>query len=424
MNAAKRYTRGKMTFRTAAAMGSVALVLACGAVRGADWPAFMGPNGDGTVKDAKVARTWPGDGPPVLWTVDIGPGFGGPAIANGKVYLLDRVSGRSDVLRVFDLKTGKELWASSYRAPGRVSHPGSRSTPFVDGQYVYTVGTFGHLHCFDMKALKVLWSTDISQTLGAKRGGWGSAQSPLVMGDLVIVSVQGREHGLAALNKLTGKVVWQSGPIGGSDCYSSPMSATIGGVKQIVMFQNGVVAGLAPADGKMLWKYTGYSNRRPIPNPVVMPDGRIFITGGYGGGCAMIRVTKSGDTFTVTELFRDKRSGSKVPPAVYHDGHIYSNTEIGDGLQCISADGQVKWKTGRKLSLSLGSLLIADDLIFVLGGSSGVLHLVEASPKGFKELAQAKLLGGKEIWAPMALSNGLLVIRDQKQMKCLNVAAK
>jgi len=155
-----------------------------------------------------------------------------------------------------------------------------------------------------------------------------------------------------------------------------------------------------------------------------MPDGKIFLTSGYGFGCAMIKVTKSGDKFTAKELFKDKRSGSKVPPAIHYDGHIYSNTEIGDSLQCLSADGNVKWKTGGKLSLSLGSLLIADDLLFVQGGSSGVLHLVEASPKGFNELAKAKLLSGKEIWAPMALSNGLLVIRDQSQMKCVKVSAK
>ena len=123
-------------------------------------------------------------------------------------------------------------------------------------------------------------------------------------------------------------------------------------------------------------------------------------------------------------MFKDKRSGAKVPPAIYYDGHIYSNTEIGDSLQCMSAEGEVKWKTGRKLSLSLGSLIIADDLILVLGGSSGVLHLVEASPKGFNELDSAKLLGGREIWAPLALSNGLLVIRDQSQMKCVDVSKK
>ena len=406
---------------TVVAVGFAVLASACGVVWAADWPGYMGPNGDGTVQNANLMRAWPADGPAELWKVEIGPGYGGPAIVDGKVYLLDRVKEREDKLRVFDLKTGREEWSASYSARGRVSHPGSRSTPFVSGGHVYTIGTFGHVHCFSIKTHKALWATDIGQAFGARQGRWGFSQSPLVVGDLVIVSIQSATHGVAAFNKLTGKAVWQSGPIGGSDCYSSPMLATIAGVKQILMFQNGAIAGLAPADGKILWKYTGYDCKRPIPNPVVMPDGRIFLTSGYGSGCAMIRVTKTGDSFAAKELFRDKRSGSKVPPALLHDGHIYSNTEVGDGLQCMSVEGKVKWKAGKELSLSLGSLLIADDLLFVLGGSSGILHLVEASDKGFKQLAQAKLLDGKEIWAPMALSDGLLVIRDQSQMKCIKV---
>jgi outer membrane protein assembly factor BamB len=360
----------------------------------------------------------------VLWKVDTGPGFGGPAIADGKVYLLDRIKGKSDVLRAFDLKTGKEEWSSSYDAPGRVSHPGSRSTPFVSDGHVYTVGTFGQLYCFSIKTHKPVWNKDLIADFGAKRGGWGFGQSPLVVDDLVVVSIQSGKNGLAAFNKLTGKVAWKSWPIGGSDCYTSPMLTTIAGVRQIVMFHKGVVAGVDPKNGKLLWEYAGYKGKRPIPNPVVMADGRIFLTSGYGYGCAMIKVTKSGDSFRVKQIFNDGRSGSKVPPAIQYDGHIYSNTETGDSLQCLSADGEVKWKTGRKLDLSLGSLLIADDLLFVLGGKSGILHLVEASPKGFNELAQAKLLGGREIWAPMALSNGLLVIRDQSQMKCVDVAKK
>jgi outer membrane protein assembly factor BamB len=424
MDARKQFKDREVLFTTVLAASVAVVVLTCGAVWAEDWPGFMGPNGDGSVSKASLARTWSEGGPKVLWTVKIGPGFGGPAIAGGKVYLLDRVKGKADTLRVFDLKTGKEEWSASYDAPGRVSHPGSRSTPFVDGDHVYTVGTFGHLYCFSTKTHKPVWNKNIKEEFGAKAGRWGFGQSPLVTGDLVIVSIQSGKHGLAAFNKLTGKVAWKSWPIGGGECYTSPMLATIGGVKQIVMFHKGVVGGVAPATGKILWEYGGYDGKRPIPNPVVMPDGKIFLTSGYGFGCAMIKVTKSGDKFTAKEIFKDKRSGAKVPPAIYYDGHIYSNTETGDSLQCLSADGKIKWKTGGKLSLSLGSLIIADDLIFVQGGSSGVLHLVEASPKGFNELAQAKLLSGREIWAPMALSDGLLVIRDQSQMKCINVAKK
>ena len=289
---------------------------------------------------------------------------------------------------------------------------------------MYTVGTFGHLYCFSIKTHKPVWNKNIKKDFGAEAGRWGFGQSPLVVDDLVVVSIQSGKTGMVAFNKLTGKVAWKSWPIGGGECYTSPMLATIGGVKQIVMFQRGVVAGVEPTTGKLLWQYAGYDGKRPIPNPVVMSDGRIFLTSGYGFGCAMIKVTKSGDKFAVKEVFKDKRSGAKVPPAILHNGFIYSNTETGDSLQCLSVDGDIKWKTGSKLSLGLGSLIIADDLIFVIGGSSGVLHLVEASPKGFNELAKAKLLSGREIWAPMALSDGMLVIRDQSQMKCVDVSKK
>jgi outer membrane protein assembly factor BamB len=400
------------------------VVLACSAAWGEDWPGFMGPNGDGTVAKAALARTWPEGGPKVLWTVDIGPGFGGPAIAGGKVYLLDRISKKTDILRAYDMKTGKEEWSASYDAPGRVSYPGSRSTPFVSGDHVYTVGTFGQLYCFSIKTHKPVWNKNLIEDFGAKRGHWGFGQSPLVVGDLVVVSIQSGTNGITAFNKLTGKVVWKSKPIGGGECYTSPMLTSIGGVKQIVMFQRGVIAGVDLKNGKLLWQYAGYKCKRPIPNPVVMPDGRIFLTSGYGYGCAMIKVTKSGDKFSAKEIFNDNRSGAKVPPAIHYNGYIYTNTETGDSLQCMSVDGDIKWKTGKKLSLGLGSLIIADDLLFVLGGSSGVLRLIEASPKGFNQLAQAKLLSGKAIWAPMALSDGKLVIRDQSKMKCVDVSGK
>jgi len=284
-------------------LATMAIVLACGVAWAEDWPGFMGPNGDGTVTKANLARTWPDGGPKVLWTVDIGPGFGGPVIADGKVYLLDRISRKADVLRAFDMKTGKEEWSARYDAPGRVSHPGSRSTPFVSDGHVYTIGTFGRMHCFSIKDRKAVWNKNLKTEFGAVAGRWGFGQSPLAVDDMVIASIQSGKIGLVAFNKLTGKLIWKSWPIGGGECYTSPMLATIGGVRQIVMFQRGAVAGVDPKNGKLLWEYGGYDGKRPIPNPVIMKDGRIFLTSGYGYGCAMIKVAKSGSKFTVKELF-------------------------------------------------------------------------------------------------------------------------
>lgn len=404
---------------------TVAVVLLCAGIALADWPQFMGPNGNGTITRANVAREWPDGGPPTLWRAEVGVGFGGPAIAAGKVYLLDRVGEQQDKLRCFDLKDGKELWSFAYDAPGKVSYPGSRSTPAVDGNRVYTIGPFGHMQCVDITTRKSVWSTNLATDHGAQRGGWAFAQSPLVIDNLVIASIQNNRQGLVAFDKATGKVAWMSGPIGGGDTYTSPMLATIAGVRQIVMLQKGALAGVNPADGKILWSYGGYDMRRPIPQPVIIPDGRVFMTSGYKSGCAMVKVEKTADGFKVTELFKDMRHGCKVAPAILWDGHIYANCEdIGEGLTCMTVDGEVLWKTARNPGFDLGSLLIADGLIYIMDGGKGILRLVEASPKGYKELASAQVLGGKQIWAPMALSDGLLVLRDQSQMKCLNVGAK
>ena len=111
----------------------------------ADWPQYLGPNGNATAPKAKLARSWPAEGPKVLWTVKLAAGFGAAAISEGKVYILDRIGKEKDILRCFDLLTGNELWSYSYEAPGRVSHDGSRSVPTVDGDYIYTCGAFGHV---------------------------------------------------------------------------------------------------------------------------------------------------------------------------------------------------------------------------------------------------------------------------------------
>jgi len=404
---------------------AVLTLLACVCIRHAtaDWPRFLGPHSSGVATDARVARSWPNDGPRELWQVAMAPGFGGAAIAAGHVYVLDRIADKQDKLRVFDLQTGKESWSYAYDAPGSTGdYAGARSTPTVDEEHVYTIGPLGHLHCISLKTQSAVWSKHLETDFGARATPWHWGQSPLVVGPHLIVSLHSDTHGLVALNKLSGEAVWTSLPIGTKDSYTSPVLATIDGVAQIVTLESGAVAGVNPTDGRVLWRYSGYKAVRPVANPTIIGDGRIFITGGWGSGCAMIRVARVGDKFTVKELFRDRRQGSKLHPALLYRGHLYSNSEdIGDGLQCMSVDGVVKWKTAGKPDFDLGSLLIADGLIFILDARRGLLRLVEATPAGYKELGQAQALTGKDIYAPMSLSDGKLIVRSQTQMKCLDV---
>ena len=183
------------------------------------------------------------------------------------------------------------------------------------------------------------------------------------------------------------------------------------------------MAAFEPKNGNPLWAYDWRTNR-PIPQPVYVGNGKFFLTTGYGSGCAMIQVNKAGrgGGWGVKELFQDERSGSKVPPALLYKDHIYTNSDDNQrGLQCLDANGQVVWETGRRPSFGLGSMIIADGVIFIVNGGNGELVMAEASPKQYKELGRAGLLDGGDLFAPLALSNGMLILRDTQKMKCIYV---
>jgi len=403
----------------------IIVLMAAGGAWGSDWPQFRGPNRDGTAPDVRLARSWPG-GPKVLWTVKVGVGFGGPAIQGGNVYILDRVARRRDVLRCLDLKTGNEKWTFGYDAPGRVGYDGSRSTPTVGEKYVFTIGPFGHMHCVDKQTHKAVWAKQLSADFGSRRPQWGFSQSPLLYKDTVIIAPLSGSVGVVALKRATGKVVWKSPPFGPMR-YMSPQVTTIGGVEQILMMSKSHTAGVEPGTGKVLWKYGGWRCSIPINNPLPAGKGLIFISGGYGAGSVMIRVEGKAGRFSVKEVFRLRRLGAHIHPPILHKGHLYvqfNTKREKDGLACVDLKGNVKWKTGRRPNFDWGGMIWADDHVLAMDGATGILRLIKPDPQGYKEVAKASILGGRQIWGPMALADGKLVLRDQRQMKCLEVGAK
>ena len=407
----------------------MALVTACFAAVafGEEWPQFLGPNRNGVSPEKGLLRTWPASGPKVLWTIDVGPGYGGAAIRDGKVYILDRIGDEQDALRVLDLATGKEQWRYAYDAPGRASHHGSRSTPTVGDKYVFTVGLFGHFHCIDKATHKPVWQKHLLKDYGGKKPQWAVAQSPLLYKDVVIAAPQSGSVGVVAYEKATGKERWRSEPIGGM-YYHSPFVTTVGGVEQIIMQSKSNVAGLDPKTGKILWTYGFRVPVAGIPAPTPLGQDRFFLTGGYEAGSEIIQVARQGGAFSAKNLHTFEQVGSHVQQPILVDGYIYAvcNTNSkANGMVCFGLDGQIKWKTGRDPYLCKGNTLMTGDGVFYqLDGREGDLHIVEPSPEAFKSVGKVKLLGGKEIWGPMSLSDGKLVIRDQSQMKCLDVRAQ
>ncbi len=390
----------------------------------ADWPQFHGPTRDSKASGETLARTWPEGGPEVLWALEMGEGFGGPAIRDGQVFLLDR-QGDQDVLRCLDLTTGQQNWQLGYDAPGKVDFPGSRSTPAVGEKVIVTIGPFGHVQCVDRDSREVLWSKHLIDDYQGKRPRWGVSQSALLYGDWVILAPLGREAGLVALRADTGQEVWRSDSAGPM-AYDSPKLVTLDGVEQLVILSNDRAVGVDPASGQTLWTYNGWRCNIPIPGPVAVDENRLFLTGGYKAGSAMIRVTGAGEGWNVEELFKTSELNAQIHEPLVIDEHLYANgnaNENRDGLVCMDLDGNRLWTTGRNPNFDRGNLIYADGLLLVLDGARGTLHLVEPSPAGYNELARADVLAApkKQAWGAMAISDGKLLVRDQQQLKCLVV---
>jgi outer membrane protein assembly factor BamB len=435
--------------------GVLALSVLASAASADDWPQYLGPTRNSMSPQKGILRSWPEKGPEVLWTAAVGRGYGGPVIEDGKVYLLDRDDKVGDNLRCLDLANGKELWHFGYDAPGTVMFPGSRSVPTVDGDKVYSCGHNGDLYCIDTKTHKPVWNKNVWKDFGGERlPMWAITQCPLVYGDLLIVASQAPQAGVVAYDKLTGNVKWKTPPLG-LISYASPAIVKVDGKDHVVMITGstnpfqptgrpnelGNVVGIDPLTGSILWKFDKWECHIPVASAVDAGENRVLIAGGYELGTVMIKVEKTADgTYGTAELFRTKQFGDQTKPPMLYKGHFfaeYGTNERRDGMVCMSMDGQIRWKTKRSPDFNKGSMILADGLVLASDGARS-LYLVEPNPSEFKQLASAELfpegvagsendiasrIGGRnQNWAPMALADGKLLIRDQTQLKCVKVA--
>jgi len=410
-----------------------------------DWPQYLGPNRNSISTQKGILRTWPSTGPEVLWTANVGIGYGGPVVKDGKVYLLDRDDKAGDNLRCFDLSTGKELWNFAYDAPGSVSFPGSRSVPVVDSKNVYTCGPYGDLYCIDISTHKPVWNKNVWKDFGgAEIPKWAISQCPLIYGDLLILASQAPQAGVVAYEKITGKVKWAT-PSLGAVGYVSPNIAKIDGKDHVVMVtasergggSKGKVVGIEPLTGNIIWEFANWECAIPVPAAVDAGDNKILVTGGYELGALMIKVEKQADgSYGTTELFRTVEFGDQTKTPLFYNGYFYAEYGTNfrrEGLVCMDMNGQIMWKTKREPEFNKGSMILADGLILATNGAKS-LYLIEPDPKAFKPIASAELLVeqkadaqsaeryGIQNWGPIALAGGKLLIRDQSRMMCVKVA--
>ena len=383
---------------------------------GANWPQWRGPNRDGISKETGLLKQWPAEGPPLVWkAVGAGRGYSSFSIANGKLYTLGLRGDREFVI-AFDVANGKEAWATAHG--GKFENDrgdGPRGTPTVDGDRVYALGGNGDLSALDARTGKIVWSKNVLKEFGGSNIQWGISESPLVMGNKVLVNAGGRNASIVALNKDNGNVIWksQSDEAG----YSSAIPLQINGGTQVVFFTAERALGLDVNDGRLLWEYARPSNNVANVATPIARGNRIFISSDYGTGGGVVEIKADGKAQEIY-FTKDMRN------------HHSSSVLVGDYLYGFSSailtamrfdSGEIAW---RDRSVGKGSLVFADGHLYCFS-ENGVVGLVEATPTGYREKGRFRIQQDSlPTWTHPVVVGGRLYLRDQDTIYAYDVKEK
>jgi outer membrane protein assembly factor BamB len=379
----------------------------------ANWPQWRGPNRDGISKETGLLKEWPAAGPTLVWKASgAGRGYSSLSIANGKVYTMG-VRGNREFVIAFDIATGKEAWSTAHGAVFENDRgDGPRGTPTIDGDRVYALGGSGDLSALDARTGKIIWTKNILKEFGGSNIQWGISESPLILGNKVLVNAGGPGASMVALNKADGSVIWksQSDEAG----YSSAIPLEVNGATQVVFFTAARAVGLDANSGRLLWDYAHPSNRTANVATPIARGNRVFISSDYGtgGGVVEIKPDNKAQEIWFTKDMRNHHSSS-----VLIGDYLYGfSSSI---LTAIKFDtGEIAW---RDRSVGKGSLVYADGNLYCFS-ENGVVGLVEATPTGYKEKGRFRIQQGSlPTWTHPVVAGGRLYLRDQDTIYAFDV---
>src|SRR5262249_25597528 len=384
-----------------------------------DWPQFLGPDRNGVYRGPALAETWPPKGPRMVWQKQVGQGFAGPAVAQGRVIVFHRAGDR-EIVESLDARTGASQWQYGYPTSYRDDFgfdEGPRAVPVVANGVIYTFGAQGQLTAISLETGARIWSEDTVKRFGVAKGFFGAAGSPLVEDGRVIANIGGRGAGIVAFDAKTGKVLWTASDDEAS--YSSPVGATIGGHRSAVFLTRNGLLGIDPATGQVHFQRRWRSRQAASVNaatPVVVGD-LIFVSSEYGPGAGVLRLEGS----TLTELWSsDDVLSNHYATSVYRDGYLFGfhgRQEFGQSFRAVEfRTGKVRWSQDR---FNAGSVTLAGDRLLIMR-ENGELILAAASPDAFRPLARAQILP-PTVRAFPALAGGLFYVRNEKMLVCLDL---
>lgn len=386
----------------------------------AEWFQWRGPDRDGISQETGLLQDWPKAGPTQVWrATGAGSGYSSFSSAGGRLYTLGARAGNEYVM-AFDRATGQKVW--EYLNGRRYENDrgdGPRSTPTVDGDRLYVLGGSGDLTCLEHATGKKVWSINLIQKFGGRNPYWGYSESPLIVGDRLLVNAGGPRASIVAIAKADGATLWQNHADEAG--YSSPMLMRTGSLNQVIFFTGSRTLAVDSRDGRLLWSYNKVANGTAnIATPIVRGT-RVFLSSDYGTGAALLDVRAAGNLASASEVYFTRDMRNHHASSVLIDDHVYGfSSSI---LTALKFDtGTTAW---RDRSIGKGSLAFADKRLY-LYSENGIVGLAEASPTGYREHGRFTLAqqSGLPTWSHPIVSGGLLIIRDQDNVYAYNVRAK
>ena len=383
-----------------------------------DWPQWRGPNRDGVSEESGLLSEWPASGPNRLWqTLGLGAGYGSLAVAGERIYL-QMLVGQQSAVASLDRSNGRLIWSRALGEGRRNGEgPGPRGTPTIDGGRLYVLTENGDLVCLEAGDGSIVWQLNILQEFGGRNIDWLISESPLVDGNMVIVSPGGRDAAVVALDKRTGETIWASEGLSDRAGYASAIVAEIDGVRTVMTLTDEAGVGLRARDGGLMWKYTGAANRTANVATPVFYDNKVFYTSAYGTGGGLLELRTQGGEVAAEELYFTRDMRNHHGGVVVVDGYLYGfNNSI---LTCLDfATGERMW---RDRSVGKGSLVYADGHLYILS-ENNVVGLVEAVPTGYTEKGRFEMPDqGFPSRAHPVVSDGTLYVRDQGTVTAYNI---
>jgi outer membrane protein assembly factor BamB len=396
------------------------LVIEAGAQTGGEWPQWRGANRDGISKETGLLKQWPAEGPPLVWkTMGAGRGYSSLAISNGRIYTMGLQGDREHII-AFDVNSGKQVWATPHGTRGFRNDRGDgpRGTPTIDGDRLYALGGNGDLSALDTKTGRVVWTMNVLQKFGGSNIVWGISESPLVIGEKLLVNAGGPGASVVALNKKDGSLIWKSQSDRAG--YSSAIPMQVGGKTQVVFFTHQRGLGLDLETGNLLWEYPRAANNVANVATPIARGNRVFITSDYGNGGGLVEIKPDGKGVTAAEVYFTKDMRNHHSSSVLIGDHLYGfSSSI---LTAMRFDtGEIAW---RDRSVGKGSLVYADGHLYCLS-ENGVVGLVEATPEGYREKGRFRIpQESLPTWAHPVVAGGRLYLRDQDTIYAYDVRQK